>query len=233
MRFSAPLVRATLVRRYKRFLADMVLATGEETVAHCANTGSMLGLAQPGAECWLSPAANPERKLRWSWELVRSGEGLVGINTAHPNGIVGEAIAAGAIPELTGYGGLRREVKYGRNSRIDILLTDGNRPDCYVEIKNVHLRRDGHAEFPDAATARGAKHLAELSAMVAQGKRAVMVYLVQREDCDRFRIAADIDPAYAAALAAARDSGVEALAYACKLSPDCIELYRPLEIARA
>jgi len=190
-------------------------------------------LAQPGAECWLSPAANPERKLRWSWELVRSGEGLVGINTAHPNGIVGEAIAAGAIPELAGYGGLRREVKYGRNSRIDILLTDGNRPDCYVEIKNVHLRRDDDAEFPDAATARGAKHLAEMSAMVAQGKRAVMVYLVQREDCDRFRIAADIDPAYAAALTAARDSGVEALAYACKLSPDCIELHRPLEIARA
>jgi sugar fermentation stimulation protein A len=233
MRFPAPLVRATLVRRYKRFLADMVLASGEETVAHCANTGSMLGLAEPGAECWLSPAANPERKLRWTWELVRSGDGLVGINTAHPNGIVGESIAAGAVPELAGYDLLRREVKYGKSSRIDILLTGGGRPDCYVEIKNVHLRRDCHAEFPDAATARGAKHLAELSAMVAQGRRAVMLYLVQREDCDRFRIAADIDPAYAAALAAARNSGVEALAYACKLSPDCIELHRPLEIARA
>ena len=232
MEFPDPLVRGTLVRRYKRFLADVELAGGEEVVAHCANPGSMLSVNEPGAEVWLSPARNPERKLRHTWELVRVGKGLVGINTAHPNRLVEEAIGAGAIPELGGYASLRREVKYGVNSRIDLLLRDDGRPDCYVEVKNVTMRRGSGdaapAEFPDSVTARGAKHLAELSRMVAEGHRAVMVYLVQREDCRRFTIAADIDPAYAEALMDALTAGVEAICYGCRMSTTAIEVAAPL-----
>ncbi|HYM33629.1 MAG TPA: DNA/RNA nuclease SfsA [Candidatus Cybelea sp.] len=239
MRFPRPLRRATLLRRYKRFLADMTLDDGSPITAHCANPGSMLGLAEPGSEAWISPAANPDRKLAWSWELVRVGGHLVGINTVHPNGLVEEAIAAGAIPELAGYPKLRREVRYGRNSRIDVLLSGAGRPECYVEVKNVHLKRDpnvpGLAEFPDSVTARGAKHLAELSEMAAQGRRAVMVYLVQRADCDRFAVAADIDGIYAAALDKALERGVEALCYICRVGLDGIEVDRrvPIEFGTA
>ncbi len=232
MRFPDPLLPGTLVRRYKRFLADVTLQSGEAVTAHCANPGAMTGLNAPGIEVWLSPARNPDRKLRYSWELARIGSGLVGINTMHPNRIVAEAIEGGAIGELTGYDAMRREVKYGRNSRIDLLLQSDRRPDCYVEIKNVHLKRDGRAaEFPDSVTARGAKHLAEMTDMVAAGARAVMVYLVQREDCDVFRIAADIDPTYAAALDRARAAGVEAVCYACRLSTEAIEVDGPLPLA--
>ena len=230
MRVPDPLLEGRLVRRYKRFLADVELAGGEVVVAHCANPGSMLGLQEAGAEVWLSRAQNPKRKLRYTWELLRVEGRLVGINTHHPNAIVAEAVAAGAVPELAGYPGLRREVRYGRNSRIDLLLEAEGRPICYVEVKNVHLRRDGPAEFPDSVTARGAKHLVELGDMVAAGHRAVMFYLVQREDCERFRIAADIDPAYAAALEKARALGVEAICYCCSISPRAIELDRPLPL---
>ncbi|MFQ5783858.1 MAG: DNA/RNA nuclease SfsA [Alphaproteobacteria bacterium] len=230
MRFPDPLIHARLVRRYKRFLSDHELDGGEVVTAHCANPGSMLGLDTPGAEVWLSPARNPARKLRYSWELLRVGDSLVGINTAHPNGIVTEAIEAGRVPELSGYGSLRREVRYGRNSRIDILLEGGDRPPCYVEVKNVHLRRDRLAEFPDAVTARGAKHLAELSDMAAAGHRAVMFYLVQREDCPGFTIAGDIDPGYAEALGTARAAGVEAICYCCKLTTESITLDKPLPV---
>jgi len=177
---------------------------------------------------WLSRSDDPKRKLIYSWELVRDGVGLVGINTMHPNRLVAEAIETGTIGELGGYSGLRREVRYGKNSRIDLLLTDDARPDCYVEVKNVTLRRGETAQFPDAVTARGTKHLGELSAMVAAGSRAVMVYLVQREDCSRFSVAADIDPAYAAAFEKARLGGVEVLCYACKLNPSQIVVDRPL-----
>jgi sugar fermentation stimulation protein A len=224
MRFPDPLMPGRLVRRYKRFLSDIELEDGEVVIAHCANPGRMLGLDTPGSEVWLSPARNPARKLRYSWELLRVDGGLVGINTAHPNGIVAEAVAAGRIPELAGYFGLRREVRYGKNSRIDLLLEGDRRPPCYVEVKNVHLKRGGFAEFPDSVTARGAKHLAELSDMVAAGHRAVMVYLVQRADCDGFAIAGDIDPGYAAAFARARAAGVEAICYCCKLSTEAITL---------
>lgn len=193
MEFPSPLSRGRLLRRYKRFLADIELESGGEIVAHCANPGSMMGLAEPGSEVWLSPNTNPKAKLDWRWELVRvAGDYLVCINTAHPNRVGEEAIAAGAIPDLTGYGSLRREVKYGANSRIDILLEDPGRPPCYVEIKSVTLRRpDGAhptaAEFPDAVTKRGAKHLMELANVAENGGRAVMLYLVQRGDCDHFR----------------------------------------------
>jgi sugar fermentation stimulation protein A len=233
MDFPDPLIRGTLVKRYKRFLADVTLDSGETVTAHCANTGAMLGVQDQGAEVWLSPARNPDRKLKFTWELIRVGERLVGINTAHPNAIVSEAIAAGKVPELAGYGALRREVKYGKNSRIDILLTDGGgRPDCYVEIKNVHLMREpGLAEFPDSVSTRAAKHQGELADMVAAGARAVTFYLCQREDCDAFRLAADIDPGYAEAAAAAKARGVEALCYACALTPASISVAGPLAFA--
>lgn len=236
MQFPSPLTRGTLIRRYKRFLADITLDTGEEIIAHCANPGSMMGLAEPGFEVWLSPNRNPKAKLDWRWELVRTGQGhLVCINTAHANRIAAEAIGAGAIPELAGYGSLRREVKYGRNSRIDILLEDDAQPPCYVEIKSVTLNRPDAAhptaaEFPDAVTRRGAKHLAELADMADSGARAVMLYLVQRNDCDHFRVATDIDPGYAAAVAEARARGVEALCYACDIAPEGIRIDRPLPL---
>ena len=226
MQFHAPLVRGTLLQRYKRFLADIELEDGRTVTAHCANPGSMMGLKEPGLEAWIAPAANPNRKLMWDLELLRVDGHLVGINTSHPNRLAAEAIEAGRIPELTGYGALRREVKYGENSRIDILLEENGRPPCYVEIKNVHLKRDtaipGLAEFPDAVTARGAKHLRELANVVADGGRAVMFYLVQRVDCSRFALADDIDPAYAEAFRAARAAGVEAICYDCNITTEQI-----------
>lgn len=230
MLFPALLVHGRLQRRYKRFLADVILDGGETVVAHCPNPGSMLGLDAPGSEVWLSRSRNPARKLGFTWELVRAGDTLVGINTGHPNGVAAEAIGAGRIPELAGYGGLRREVRYGRNSRIDILLESAGNPTCYVEVKNVHLRRGGPAEFPDSVTKRGAKHLEELGDGAEAGDRAVMFYLVQRADCDAFAIAADIDPAYAAALDRAMDRGVEVLCYACQVTLEGIEIERPLPL---
>lgn len=230
MKFPAPLQKATLIKRYKRFLSDMTLPDGSEVTAHCANPGSMMGLAEPGSEVWLSANTNPKAKLDWRWELVRAEGHLVGINTSHPNKIAEAAVAAGEIDELAGYGSIRREVKYGENSRIDLLLADDAKPNCYVEIKNVTLKRDGFAEFPDAITKRGAKHLVELGNMVAAGHRAVMFYLAQRNDCDRFRLAADIDPGYAEAFETAKAAGVEAICYACEMSPDGIEIARPLPI---
>lgn len=232
MQFPDPLIRGALVQRYKRFLADVELDTGDVVTAHSANSGSMMGLTEPGSEVWLSPARNPERKLRYSWELIRIGDGLVGVHTGHPNRIVEEAIRAGGIAELAGYDDIRREVRYGRNSRIDLLIESDGRPPCYVEIKSVTLRRDGRAEFPDAVTARGTKHLGELSDVVGAGARAVMLYLVQREDCRSFAVAGDIDPAYAAALTTARAAGVEVLCRSCRLTTDAIELDRavPLDL---
>ncbi|MEM7123843.1 MAG: DNA/RNA nuclease SfsA [Pseudomonadota bacterium] len=224
MRFPTPLERARLVKRYKRFLSDHELESGDVVTAHCANPGGMIGLKEPGMETWLSPANNPKRKLQWDWQLAHADGGLVGINTSHPNGLVAEAIEAGAIPELTGYESLRREVKYGANSRIDILLEQADRPPCYVEIKNCHLKRDKLAEFPDAVTARGAKHMGELANMVEAGNRAAVFYVIQRMDCPGFAVADDIDPTYAAALRDAMARGVEAYAYSCRLTPDEIVL---------
>jgi sugar fermentation stimulation protein A len=228
MRFPTALVSGRLVRRYKRFLADVILdADGETITAHCANPGSMLGLAPEGARVFLSKSDNPKRKLAYSWEIVEVDGVLVGINTAHPNGLVEEALAAGLVGELAGYSSLRREVRYGKNSRIDILLEESDGRPVYVEVKNVHLMREpGLAEFPDSVTARGAKHLVEMGDMVEQGARAAMVYLVQRPDCARMNLAADIDPAYAAAFAAARERGVEAYAIGCRITPEEIVVDR-------
>jgi sugar fermentation stimulation protein A len=235
MRFAAPLIPATLKRRYKRFLADVVLASGEELTVHVANPGGMTGLAQPGMRVWLSKSSNLRRKLAYSWELVEAdfggGHELAGVNTAHPNGIVGEAIAANLIPELAGYTTIRREVKYGTNSRVDFVLEDSRRPSCYVEVKNVHLmRKPGLAEFPDAKTERGAKHLAELAAVVKAGQRAAMFYLIQIGSANRFALARDIDPKYGVAFDAARAVGVEAIAYKCALSCDAIDVSGPVPI---
>ncbi|WP_186386397.1 MULTISPECIES: DNA/RNA nuclease SfsA [unclassified Stappia] len=231
MRFSSPLVSGRLVKRYKRFLADVILDSGEAVTAHCANPGSMLGLREPGARVFLSLSDNPARKLKYSWEIVEADGALVGINTAHPNGLVEEALTARLIPELAGFSGLRREVKYGRNSRIDILLEGSDGRPVYVEVKNVHLMRQaGLAEFPDSVTARGAKHLVEMGDMVAEGARAAMVYLVQRPDCDRLSFAADIDPAYAAAFVAAKARGVEAYAIGCRVTPEEIVAERPVTL---
>jgi sugar fermentation stimulation protein A len=235
MRFPAPLVPATLVKRYKRFLADVVLPSGETITAHCANPGAMTGLNVPGAKVWLSKSANPNRKLSHSWELIEvdlgGGAELVGINTAHPNALAGEAIAAGLIPELAGYATIRREVKYGKSSRVDFLLEGPGRPPCYVEIKNVHLMRGASlAEFPDAVTKRGAKHLCELGDMVAAGSRAVMLYLVQIGSAQRFALARDIDPGYGKAFDAARTAGVEAIARRCRLTHDGIEVAEAIPI---
>ena len=232
MKFPTPLLRGTLIRRYKRFLADIRLDDGREIVAHCANPGSMLTVCAPGSEVWVSPAAKPSRKLQFSWELIRVGRGLVGINTMHPNKLAAEAIADGTITELAGYATIRREVKYGKNSRIDLLLESPARPPCYVEIKNVTLARTGtFAEFPDSVTARGAKHLIELTDQVAAGNRAVMLYLAQRDDCTHFAPAADIDPAYAKGLIAARRAGVEVFAYGCRVTERGIEVAKPLEFS--
>jgi len=224
MKFSSPLSPGRLVQRYKRFLADIVLDTGEAVTASCPNTGAMLGLTTPGSRVWVSHNDSPTRKYRHTLELVETGPAsaptLVGINTGLPNRIVTDAIRSGAISSLTGYQSLRNEVKYGLNSRIDVLLSDPAKPDCYVEIKNVHLvRTPGLAEFPDSVTARGAKHLDELAAMVAAGHRAVMVYLVQRADASAFSLASDLDPAYAVAFEKARAAGVEAIAVSCAISP--------------
>ena len=236
MRFSTPLVSGRLIQRYKRFLADVRLESGEEITAHCANPGAMLGLVAPGNRVFVSKSDSPTRKLKYSWEIVEAdfgrGPHYVGINTSHPNAIVSAAISAGFFTEFSAYPCLRREVKYGKNSRVDILLQGEGLPMCYVEIKNVHMmRKPGLAEFPDSVTARGAKHLVELAHMVRQGHRAVMIYLIQM-DADRFTLAPDIDPTYAAAFAKARKAGVEAIAVTCKVSPEAIEIAHrvPVEI---
>ncbi len=227
MRFAAPLKPGVLVERYKRFFADVALDSGEQVVAHCPNPGAMLGLNQPGQRAWVSPADGPKRKLAWTLELVEQDGAVVGVNTLRPNALVDEALRAGAIPELTGYAGFRREVRYGENSRIDFLLHAPGRPDCWLEVKNCHFRRQaGLAEFPDCKAARSAKHLRELSARVAAGDRAVQLFVIQRQDCEAFDTAGDIDPVYAAGLREAARAGVEVLCYACEVTPEGVTLAR-------
>ena len=232
MEYASPLLRAELVRRYKRFLADVRLGDGTTATAHCPNPGSMMGLAEPGTDVWLSESDDPKRKLPLGLELVRANGVLVGVHTGRGNAIVAEALSRRLVPELAAYTEVRREAKMGASSRVDFLLQGACLPTCHLEVKSVTLRRGGTdpgmAEFPDAVTARGAKHLGELARIAADGGRAAILYLVQRGDCDRFGLAADIDPAYARAAAAARDAGVAVLCYACDVSPAGIRLARAL-----
>ena len=233
MRFQTPLLPGRLVRRWNRFLSEVELdGTGEVVRTHCPNPGSMLGLADPGMRVWVEPNDDPKKKLKYGWRLVElPGDHWSGIDTAVPNRVVKEALEAGQVAELAAYGGVRPEVKYGEKSRVDFLLTEPGLPDAYVEVKNVHLRRDGDwAEFPDSVTTRGARHLEELSAMVRQGHRAAMLYFVQRTDCTRVRMAADIDPGYADAVARAADAGVEMLAYGTRIGTDGVWLDASLPV---
>ncbi len=226
MQFQTPLIKATLIRRYKRFLADIILPDGQEVTAHCANPGAMTGLMDEGDVVWVEPNDDPKRKLNYSWKLVElAGGGSACVDTALPNTLAGEALAAGHVAELTGYSGIKREVKYGDNSRIDFLLSEEEKPDLYLEIKSVTLRRNGDwAEFPDTVTKRGTKHLLELVKMVERGHRSAMLYIVQRTDCASFRIAGDIDPAYAKAFDTARAAGVEMLCYGTNITPTGVKL---------
>lgn len=225
MRFPSPLAHGTLTARYKRFFADVTLDDGRAITAHCPNPGAMLGLNTAGLGAWVSRSDDPKRKLPFTLELLEVDGGLVGINTLHPNRLVAEALAGDLIPELAGYQTHRREVKYGMNSRVDFLLTHPDRPACWLEIKNCHLRRTGTlAEFPDCVAARSAKHLRELEAMVAAGDRAVAMFVVQRTDCEAFSACADLDPAFAAGLDQAAAAGVEVLVYACEISPQAVSI---------
>ena len=226
MRFQTPLVPATLIRRYKRFLADCRLPDGREITAHCANPGSMMGLAEPGMRIWLEPNDDPKKKLRFGWRLVEHEDGhFTGVDTSVPNRALRAALEAQEVPPLAAYGTVRPEVRYGQNSRIDFLLTEPGLPDAYVEVKSVTLSRTpGLAEFPDSVTTRGAKHLAELAHMANAGHRAVMLYLVQRTDCTRFDLARDLDPGYGQAYDEARAQGVETLCFGTRISPQEIRL---------
>ena len=227
MLLPQPMARGRLVSRYKRFFADVALDDGGEITAHCPNPGAMLGLNTPGLPAWVSPAGGAKRKLPWTLELVEADGGLVGSNTLSPNRLVAEALAGDRIPELSGYASIRREVKYAEASRVDFLLEDPDRPPCWLEIKNCHLRRAGTlAEFPDCVAARSARHLADLAAEVAKGARAVVLFTVQRTDCDAFAACADLDPKFADALERAADAGVEVLVYGCEISSEAISLDR-------
>lgn len=231
MRFPDPLLAGRLVRRYQRFLADVDTSRGRLT-AHCPNTGSMLGCAEPGMPVWLSPAVDPKRKLGWTWELVEARPGvLVGVHTGRANALVREAIEAGLVTELAGYQRIRREVRYGARSRIDLLLEADGRPSCYLEVKNVTAAVVGNTGFfPDAVTARGARHLQEMSEMVGDGYRAVMVFCVQREDVARVEPADHIDPRYGKALRAAMDRGVEVLALGVRVGTRELLVDRRLDV---
>lgn len=234
MNFASPLVPATLVSRYKRFLFDAILADGTAITGSCPNTGSMWGLTTPGSRIWLSEHESRTRKYRHCLEIVESESTLVGVNTGWPNRIAEEAIRAGMIGDLGDYAGLRREQRYGTNSRIDILLDDPLRGRAYVEVKNVHMSRaTALAEFPDSVTVRGAKHLDELALMAEAGHRAIMVYLIQRADIDCFRLCRDLDPNYAAAFDRAVRRGVEAYALRCDISPEAIRPDRLVPIEEA
>ncbi|MFN3511433.1 MAG: DNA/RNA nuclease SfsA [Phenylobacterium sp.] len=233
MDFPQPLIPARLLQRYKRFFADVALDDGTELTAHCPNPGAMLGLNTPGLRCWLSRSDDPKRKLAHTLELMEADGGLVGINTLHPNRLVAEALAADAIPEVAGYVSHRREVKYGVNSRIDFLLEHPDRPPCWLEVKNVHLMRTpGLAEFPDCVAARSLKHLRELETMVANGNRAVVLFVVQRADCGEFSACQDLDRAFALGLDQAAVAGVEVLVYGCDLTVDSVRIGRRIEWRR-
>jgi len=234
MKFENPLIEGELVRRYKRFLADVILEDGTETTVHCPNTGSMLGCQAPGSAVWLLPADNPARKYPLGWELVEARASvLVGINTGRSNALVAEALERGLVPDLAGYGGIRREVKLeGTRSRIDFLLSEHpSEPDCYLEVKNVTAAvEDGVGFFPDAVSVRATRHVEELAARVEKGLRAALCFCVQRADVHSVRPADTIDPVYGRALRHAVESGVEVYALGAAVTPQGVNLERELPV---
>lgn len=230
VKIDQPLLEATLVRRYKRFLTDVTLPDGTELTAHCPNTGSLLGCKEPGSTVWLRDTENDKRKYRHSWQAIQVGDTWVNVDTGLPNAETFAAIVEGRIPKLAGYATQKREVKYGTNSRIDVLLEHKDGARCYVEVKNTTLAEGDLALFPDAVTARGKKHLGELIEVVKAGHRAVQFFFVSRDDVTRFAPADEIDPAYSAELRRAAEAGVEVMAWAARVTPDAIELVRELEV---
>jgi sugar fermentation stimulation protein A len=227
MLLPQPLIHGRLVSRYKRFFADLVLDDGQEITAHCPNPGAMLGVKDAGQGAWVSWSDDPKRKLAYTLQLVEQGNALVGINTLLPNRLVAEALAADAIPELSGYATIKPEVKYREASRVDFLLTHPDRPPCWLEVKNCHLSRTpGLAEFPDCKAARSTRHLEDLAAQVREGHRAMVLFVVQREDCDTFSACVELDPQFAAGLDAAAKAGVEVLVYACEMGTQAVRIAR-------
>ncbi|MBF2055250.1 MAG: DNA/RNA nuclease SfsA [Candidatus Sericytochromatia bacterium] len=224
MEFSPPLQHGILLQRYKRFLANIKLPDGQQITAHCPNPGAMTGCAEPGWRVGLSLSNNPRRKLPYTLEMVHNGQSWIGVNTQRANELVAEALSSGRIAELTGYERIQREVPYAGHSRVDFMLSDAGRPDCYLEVKSVTLLKNGLNQFPDTVTERGRKHLQALQEIRAQGLRAMLLFVVQREDGQGFAAANDIDPAYAEALETARQAGVEVLVYQAQLSPSVWQL---------
>jgi sugar fermentation stimulation protein A len=227
MLLPQPLIHGRLVSRYKRFFADLVLDDGQEITAHCPNPGAMLGVRDAGQGAWVSWSDDPKRKLAYTLQLVEQGNALVGINTLLPNRLVAEPLAADAIPELSGYAAIKPEVKYAEASRVDFLLTHPDRPPCWLEVKNCHFSRTpGLAEFPDCKAQRSTRHLEDLTAQVREGHRAVVLFVVQREDCEIFSACAELDPQFAAGLDAAEQAGVEVLVYACEMGTASVRIAR-------
>lgn len=233
MQITPPLIPAILVKRYKRFLGDVVMPSGEQITVHTPNTGAMTGCAEPGSRVWLRDTQNPARKYIYSWEVSETAQGtMVGVHTGVVNSLVNEAIQTGVVTELQGYAQIQQEVRYGNeNSRIDLLLMHQGRPDCYVEIKNVTaVDDDGVAFFPDAVSKRGVKHLRELISMASQGYRAVLFFCVQRDDVNVVRPADEIDSDYGETLRRAMECGVEVIAYRARVSPNEIRLYQAVKV---
>ncbi len=228
MNFKQKLIHGTLVKRYKRFLADVKTDDGKEVTAHCTNSGSMKSCLENGAEVFLSPVDDPKRKTRFTWEMIKINGDWVGINTGNPNKLAFEAIVNGDIPELNNYSTVKREVKFG-DSRFDVFAENHNEK-CFVEVKNVTLKEGKYALFPDAVTTRGQKHLKALMEVKKQGMRAVMLYIVQRSDVEIFAPAAQIDPDYASFLKEAVSAGVEVIVIQAKVTPEKIELVKKLPV---
>lgn len=220
------LIPGTLIRRYKRFLADVQLETGETVTAHCPNTGSMKGCSEPGRTVYLSSHNNPRRKLKYTWQLIEMPASLVGVNTLVPNRLVCESVKTGQLPEFSGYDALETEVGIGNHSRIDLMLSGSSRQRCYIEIKNCTLVSDGVAYFPDAVTSRGLKHVREMLKLQAAGFRTVMFYFIQRMDADVFKPADHIDAAYGRELRRAVKKGLEILSYDVLIDFKQIRLHR-------
>jgi len=226
MEFKEKLVHGTLIRRYKRFLADVILDDGTEVTAHCTNSGSMKSCLEDGAEVYLTPVNDPKRKTKFTWEMIKINGDWVGINTGNPNLLAFEAVSSGLIPGLRGYTTVKREVKFN-DSRFDV-YAENNDEQCFIEVKNVTMKEGKYARFPDAVTTRGQKHLKTLIEVKSMGIRAVMLYIIQRPDVEIFAPATAIDPDYSKLLKQAVKKGVEVIPMQARVTPEKIELVKQL-----